>query len=77
MQCHLVWGYVTGDANQALFDTDSCLRRAKRAQITAVSCYYWLCLDDVRLSRHSGHNILLLGSNILAQSAIAKVSQSP
>jgi hypothetical protein len=63
MQRHVVWGYVSGAANQALFDTDSCLRRAKTAQITAVGYYCWLCMDDVRLSRHFSAYVLLLGSS--------------
>ena len=54
---------LSGVANQALFDTDSCLRRAKTAQITAVGCYCWLCVDDVRLSRPFSTHVLLLGSS--------------
>ena len=55
---------LSGAANQALFDADSCLLRAKTAQITAVGCYCWLCVDDVRLSRHfSTYGLLLVSSS--------------
>jgi hypothetical protein len=54
---------LRGAANQALFDMDSCLLRAKMAQITDVGCYCWLCVDDVRFSRHFSTYVLLVSSS--------------
>jgi hypothetical protein len=54
---------LSGAANQALFDMDSCLLRVKTAQITAVGCYCWLRVDDVRFSRHFNTYVLLLVSS--------------